>query len=115
MTTTLFVLIITAVVVAFWSAGRAAAEVATIHGRHACTAAGVQWLDQSVHLLSIRLRRNGEGRLAWERQFQFEYSSGGDDRHAGRLVMQGTRLIATFGPMPKAAADERPLGADPAR
>jgi hypothetical protein len=36
---------------AFWFAGRRAAEMATIVGRQACSRAGVQWLDQIVHLL----------------------------------------------------------------
>lgn len=100
MTTTLFVLIAAAIGLAFWSAGRAAAETAAIHGRRACEAAGVQWLDQSVHLLSMRLRRDSNGRLGWERQFQFEYSAGGDDRQAGRLTLLGTRLVSLVGPMP---------------
>lgn len=102
MTTTLIILILAAVGLAFWSAGRAAAETAVVHGRRACEAAGVQWLDQSVHLRAMRLRRGGDGRLGWERVFQFEYSSGGDDRQAGRLTLFGTRLVALVGPMPAA-------------
>lgn len=103
MTTSLIVLILTAIALAFWSAGRAAAETAITHGRHACEAAGVQWLDQSVHLVAMRLRRGPDGRMGWERQFQFDYSTGGDDRHAGRLTLHGLRLTALIGPMPKAA------------
>ena len=61
--------------VAFWISARTAAENATIHGRRACQHAGVQWLDQSVHQVRIRLSRNAEGRLCWERQYRFEYSS----------------------------------------
>lgn len=108
MTTTLFVLILMAIGLAFWSAGRAAAEIAIVHGRRACEAAGVQWLDQSVHLLSMRLRRDSTGRLGWERQFQFEYSVGGDDRRAGRLVLLGTRLTGMMGPMPSPPTPVQP-------
>ena len=84
----------------FWFAGRRAAELATIIGRQACARAGVQWLDQSVHLLSMRLRRGPDGWLGLERHYGFEYSTAGEDRHAGRIVLQGNRLQAIAGPMP---------------
>ncbi|KFN51144.1 DUF3301 domain-containing protein [Arenimonas composti] len=88
--------------VAFWFAGRAAAEAAVQHGRDACARAGVQWLDQSVHLVAMRLRRGADGWLAVERHYGFEFSLDGDDRHAGRIVMQGRRLHALLGPAPRA-------------
>ena len=84
----------------FWYSGRAAAETATVIGQQACARAGVQWLDQSVHLLAIRLRRGADGWLALERHFGFEYSTGGEDRHAGRIVLHGRRLRALSGPVP---------------
>lgn len=85
--------------IAFWISGRAAAENAILHSREACKEAGVQWLDQSVHQLRVRLRRNAEGRLCWERQFRFEYSHGGDDRHAGLITMLGSQMSSLVGPM----------------
>ena len=87
-------------VAAFWYAGRQAAEIATLVGRQACERAGVQWLDQSVHLLAMKLRRGSDGWLAIERHYGFEYSTDDRDRHAGRIVLQGTRLQAVAGPMP---------------
>ncbi len=96
--------------VAFWFAGRAAAETATHLGRRACSRAGVQWLDHSVHLVAMRLRRGPGGWLGLERHYQFEYSNGGDDRHAGRLVLHGRHLRSLVGPMPAqdAAPDATP-------
>jgi hypothetical protein len=97
-------LIILALLVAgtvFWSSGRAAAERAIEHGRRACKHAGVQWLDQSVHQVRVRLGRDHEGRVRWERQFRFEYSDGGDDRHAGLITMLGSELASLVGPMPR--------------
>ena len=84
---------------AFWVSGRAAAEAATLHGRQACEHAGVQWLDQSVHQVRIRLKRNPAGRLCWERQFRFEYSNGGEDRHGGLVTLLGGKLSSLAGPM----------------
>lgn len=84
---------------AFWSAARAAAERAEEVGRDACNAANVQWLDQTVHASGIRLRRGSDGRLGFERTFRFEYSEDGHDRHVGRLVLRGGRLVAFSGPL----------------
>ena len=100
----LFLLLAGFPLVAFWSAGRAAAEAAVFHGRRACERAGVQWLDQSVPLVRLRLRRGPSGRLGWERQFRFEYSSGGEDRHAGLVTLHGDALVGLVGPMPAAVA-----------
>ena len=83
---------------AFWSAARAAAERAGDVGRTACEAAGVQWLDQSVHASGLRLCRGEDGRLGFERSFRFEYSEDGVDRHVGRLVLRGDRLVRFIGP-----------------
>lgn len=99
MPTLLILMIAAAIVFAFWSAGRAAAERAEAVGRDACRAAGVQWLDQSVHATGIRLCRHENGWLGWERTFRFDYSLDGADRHVGRLVLRGDRLIAFSGPV----------------
>lgn len=88
---------------AFWSAARGAAERAGEVGRNACQAAGVQWLDQTVHASGLRLCRGEDGWLGFERSFRFEYSEDGLDRHVGRLVLRGERLVAFTGPA-KAAA-----------
>jgi len=85
----------------FWSSGRSAAEMALLYGQRSCQRAGVQWLDQSAHMIGIRIRRNSNGWLGWERKFRFEYSHNGDDRYAGHVVLLGTELVGLVGPMPK--------------
>lgn len=84
---------------AYWNAARAAAEQAEKLGRNACTAAGVIWLDQTVHASGLRLRRNDDGKLGFERSFRFEYSHDGLDRHTGKLVLHGERLVSFLGPV----------------
>ena len=98
MPTLLILMILAAMAFAFWSAGRAAAERAEHLGRDACQAAGVQWLDQTVHASGLRLHRGEDGKLGFERSFRFEYSHDGSDRHVGRLVLRGERLVAFVGP-----------------
>ncbi len=83
---------------AFWNASRAAAERAEVLGRNACQAADVQWLDQSVHAIGLRLCRMPNGWLGFERTFRFDYSHDGIDRHSGRLVLRGEQLVSFSGP-----------------
>ena len=85
MPTLLVMMIVGALALAWWSSARDAAERAEDLGRAACEAAGVQWLDQTVHASGVRLRRGDDGRLGFERTFRFEYSEDGQDRHIGRL------------------------------
>ena len=92
-------MIVAGLAFAYWSAGRAAAERAEALGRDACRAAGVQWLDHSVHAIGLRLCRHENGRLGFERTFRFDYSHDGMDRHIGRLVLRGDRLVAFSGPV----------------
>ncbi|WP_147653721.1 DUF3301 domain-containing protein [Vulcaniibacterium gelatinicum] len=99
MPTLLILMIAFAIGFALWSAGRAAAERAEALGRDACRAAGVQWLDHSVHATGLRLRRREDGWLGLERSFRFEYSHDGNDRHVGHLVLFGGRLVAFSGPV----------------
>jgi len=66
----LVVMIVAACVFAFWSAGRAAAERAEALGRDACRAAGVQWLDQTVHAAGLRLHRGDNGWLGIKHTFR---------------------------------------------
>ena len=83
----------------YWNAARAAAERAGQLGRNACEAAQVIWLDQSVHATGIRLRRGEDGKLGFERTFRFDYSYDGVERHSGRLVLRGDRLVSFVGPV----------------
>ena len=93
------VMIVGAAAFAWWNAARAAAEVAKQLGREACSAAQVMWLDESVHAAGIRVRRNQDGRLGFERSFRFEYSYDGVDRHVGRMVLRGEKLVSFVGPV----------------
>ncbi len=102
MLTLLILMAFSAAAFAFWSAGRAAAERAEALGREACRSAGVQLLDQTVHGIGMRLRRGVDGWLGLERSFRFEYSHDGTDRHVGRIVLHGTRMVGFSGPVAQA-------------
>lgn len=99
MSTLLILMLAAAMLFAFWSASRAAAERAIRLGGDACRAAGVQLIDQTVHAHGLRLTRGEDGRLGFERSFRFEYSQDGTDRHVARLVLRGDRLVHFSGPV----------------
>lgn len=100
MLTPLLALIAFGLLALLWSESRAAAELAQRLGREACAQAGVQWLDQSVALTRIALRRAGDGRLRVFRQYRFEYSQQGDDRGHGSLALLGRELQWIRTPLP---------------
>lgn len=76
----------------YWYAGMHAREQAVAVGRRACSDAGLQFLDDSVALRRLRLARNGDGQLQFQRDFFFEFSDTGDNRRPGVIRMLGERV-----------------------
>jgi hypothetical protein len=87
----LIVLLLLLAVVGLWLKLSRAREQATQEARQQCRQHGLQLLDESVGLRSLRLRRL-HGRLRWERSYTFEVSIDGDDREPGRLWMAERHL-----------------------
>lgn len=87
----LALLLVLGATVAAWMKLARARELAVAAARRHCELQGLQLLDETVGLRSIRLRAiNGSRRL--ERGYAFEVSIDGDDREAGRIWMQGRRV-----------------------
>lgn len=74
-----------------WLKSTGARERAVDEARLQCAQHGLQLLDETVGLRSLRLRRVG-GRRRLELGYAFEVSAHGDDRLDGRLWMRGDRL-----------------------
>jgi hypothetical protein len=87
----LILLLVLLAVVGTWLKLSRAREQATREARQQCRQHGLQLLDESVGLRSLRLRRT-RGQLFWERCYTFEVSIDGDDREPGRLWMTGHTL-----------------------
>ncbi len=90
---TLILLILAALVGAYWwqsgvYKGRAR-EFAVAH----CREHGLQLLDQSMVIDGFWPVRD-QGRLSFRRRYQFEFSSVGDRRYRGRLELVGMRLVS---------------------
>ena len=90
---TFLLLMLAALVGAYWwqsgvYKGRAR-EFAVAH----CRELGLQLLDQSMVIVGFWPVRE-RGRLNFRRRYQFEFSSVGDRRYQGRLVLVGMRLVS---------------------
>ena len=77
-----------------WQNALRARDLARSLGHGICADAGVQLLDQSVTLSGFGFARNSEGRLRLRRNYAFEVSLDGADRHRGGLQMLDGRLLS---------------------
>jgi len=77
-----------------WQNALRARDLARALGHDLCAKAGVQLLDQSVTLSALGVARNAEGSLRLRRNYAFEISLDGRDRHRGGLQMLDGRLLS---------------------
>lgn len=80
----------------FWRDTLSAREAGIRAARAACQADGLQLLDDTVATLRLRLVRDDDGRLRWQRVYGFEYSDTGNNRRAGSvtLVADQVRMLS---------------------
>jgi hypothetical protein len=77
--------------IGLWLKLSVARERAVREARRQCEQHGLQLLDETVGLRSVRLRRI-DGWRRFERCYSFDVSIDGDDREPGRLWMIGQAL-----------------------
>ena len=75
-----------------WLDSLRARERALGAGRDACRRYGLQFLDETVAIARIRLRRDDEGRVRIARTYTFEFTETGNTRRQGAIVMLGQQL-----------------------
>jgi len=61
--------------------------------RAACTAEGLQFLDDTVALSSIWPARDDDGRVRLRRVYAFEYSDTGHNRRKGSVTLIGDAVL----------------------
>jgi hypothetical protein len=59
-----------------------------------CRQLGLQLLDQSMVITGLWPARSEAGQVVFRRTYEFEFSSIGDQRYRGRLILIGMRLLA---------------------
>jgi hypothetical protein len=75
----------------FWLDSLRARELATGIASEMCRRRGLQFLDQTVALVRLGLRRTPAG-LRLRRLYRFDYSEQGFGRHTGHIIMLGTQV-----------------------
>lgn len=80
----------------FWYDTIKARDAGITAARGACSAQGVQLLDDTVIVKKLRLARDEEGRLRPERIFSFEYSDTGDNRRRGSITTLGSEVVEVY-------------------
>lgn len=91
--TELILLAVFAALAWLWWDSMQAREAAVGAARAACESEGLQFLDDTVGIASIRPARNADGRLLLQRAYDFEFSDTGDNRIRGSVVTLGQRVI----------------------
>ena len=88
----LLLIAIPALLLRQWWTGARARELAVQHARQACQLRELQFLDQSVALFRIRLRRGTGGAFCFFREYRFEFTDYGQFRDHASVMMQGHQL-----------------------
>ncbi len=76
-----------------WWDGLQKREIALAVARRLCNQAEVQFLDDSVALHRLRLRRDDNQRVRIYREYSFDYSTAGDDRQPGRVYLLADQVL----------------------
>ncbi len=75
----------------FWSDNLRSREQATRVGRRYCDHVGLQLLDDTVYLTRLTIGQSPQG-LSWRRTYRFEFSTDGEGRELGWIVLLGSRV-----------------------
>ena len=88
----LFFLTLLALVFIFWMRQQQAKLMTLKAVRRHCQQENLQLLDDTLALTGMRWR-NGPGGWKLHRDYHFEFSSTGDERYDGRVILAGRRII----------------------
>jgi hypothetical protein len=77
----------------YWSNAMKAREIAYAAAVIHCKKMEVQLLDEYVALNGFWLKRNEQGKFMGWRSYQFEFTSTGEERYHGKVIMLGRQVI----------------------
>ncbi|HEY6019264.1 MAG TPA: DUF3301 domain-containing protein [Candidatus Paceibacterota bacterium] len=79
-------------IVWYWLNSLHALETARHAGKKLCDELDLQFLDDTVASIRVRLARNAAGRRVFHRTYRFEFSETGNSRREGYLILLGDRV-----------------------
>ena len=77
----------------YWMDALRSKEIARAAGLRACQQAEAQFLDDTVALAKLRLRRDTHGHLVLYREYRFEFTRNRDYRLQGDIAMMGRQVV----------------------
>jgi len=78
----------------YWSYSQKIKQLALRASVKRCKEAGVQFLDHSVVLHRFAFKKNKADRWKMIREYRFEFTSTGENRYTGRVVLQGGYVVS---------------------
>ncbi len=90
--TSLLLMLLLAGLVWYWLDSLRALEFARSVGNRACENADVQFLDDTVARIELKLVRDDAGRRVLRRTYRFEFSETGNTRLEGRIILLSHKL-----------------------
>lgn len=85
-------LLILAAAAWLWLDSLKARDAGMAAARAACEREGLQLLDDTVAIASLKTARNDDGQIVLQRTYAFEYSDTGDNRRRGSVILLGHRV-----------------------
>ncbi len=76
----------------FWFDTLRCREATKVVAQRICKQLQLQLLDDTITIIKLRVKRNENGRLSWQRTYQFEFSDGGNNRQKGTIVTLGLKV-----------------------
>lgn len=89
----LAIIILLVLSIVYWLDSIRAKENATQYAKERCKKVLLEFLDDTVLIKKVGLRRNVNGQLSIYREYQFEFSSTGEFRYKGCVRLLGQQLI----------------------
>lgn len=89
-----FLLILSIILlIAFWFDSGKSYEIAFAYAKRICQKNQLSFLDDSVSLQKVRIKKDPRGNFRLFRRYGFEFSSDGSQRYKGSINMIGHKLI----------------------
>ena len=87
-----FIILFLALLAWFWLNSIRAKEIAMAASAEACQQIQAQFLDQTASLKNIKIRRNKNGRMIFERTYSFDFSRDRETRIQGLVTIIGHKV-----------------------
>ncbi|RBP33292.1 uncharacterized protein DUF3301 [Marinobacter pelagius] len=77
----------------YWWRAKAIKDFVLQAARRYCKTMDVELLDDAVYLRGLWFKRDDQGRLRVWRRFLFDFTSTGEERYTGRVIMLGSTIL----------------------